>query len=220
MRYFFGMIYAVLLSFSAQTQVQPSILFLPSVNLNKKLEKDWSLNFKIESRQQVYSGKTAYEYLFTDFAVAGGKKIAANTRIVGGYLFRLEPEDVAHRAMQQLIIVSKYGRFRCAHRIASDQTFRQQNTPEFRLRYRLSSELPLNGATLDPQELYLKLSNEYLGSVQESQSDLEIRGLGFMGYTLTDKSKLEIGLDYRLDQFFNTPLRNRYFVGINYYLSF
>lgn len=214
------MISIVLLSFSAKTQGQSSVLFLPSVNLNKKLEKDWSLNFKLESRQQIYSGSSAYEYLFTDVALAGSKKIGANTRIVGGYLFRMESGNVAHRAMQQFILVSKYGRFRCAHRIAMDQTFRQKDAPEFRLRYRLSSELPLNGTTLDPKELYLKLSNEYLGGIQAEQSDFEVRGLGFLGYTLTDKSKLEVGLDYRIDQFLEAPSRNRYFIRMNYYLSF
>ncbi len=209
----------ILLPLLAQAQASHQLGLLPSINLNKKLPKDWSLNFKAESRQSLYRGGFDYEYLLTDVALVAAKKIGINTSAAAGYLMRIDAEGVRHRAIQQISFVKRYAGFRLSHRVSADQTFENGDAPEYRLRYRLSSEVPLQGLSLDPKEFFLKLSNEYLGSMQHDDLDLEIRAAAFIGYAISPKQKLELGLDYRLDSFIHGQARNRYWIGLNFYQS-
>jgi hypothetical protein len=209
----------ILLPLLAQAQASHQLGLLPSINLNKKLPKDWSLNFKAESRQSMYRGGFDYEYLLTDVALVAAKKIGINTSAAAGYLMRIDAEGVRHRAIQQISFVKRYAGFRLSHRVSADQTFENGDAPEYRLRYRLSSEVPLQGLSLDPKEFFLKLSNEYLGSMQHDDLDLEIRAAAFIGYAISPKQKLELGLDYRLDSFIHGQARNRYWIGLNFYQS-
>ncbi len=215
------MIFALvsLLPLFPMAQASHQMGLLPSVNLNKKLPKDWSMNFKAESRQSLYSESFDYEYLLTDVALLAAKKIGVNTSAAGGYLIRMDAEGVRHRAIQQISFVKRYAGFRLSHRVSADQTFGKDDAPEYRLRYRLSPEIPLQGLSLDPKEFFLKLSNEYLGSMQHDDLDLEIRLAAFIGYALSPKQKLELGLDYRLDSFIHGQARNRYWIGLNFYQS-
>jgi len=88
-----------------------------------------------------------------------------------------------------------------------------------RLMYRFFAEIPLSGHTLDPNEFYLKTGTEYLNSFEEEEYDLEIRITGFTGYTISQKSKLELGLDYRTDSFIDNNIRNRFWLAISFYQS-
>jgi len=218
-RYKFFLLILCVLPVVAFAQSDKSLLFLPSVNINKKLKNDWSVNFKTESRQLLAEEEFYYEYLLTDISMAVAKKVGINTSIIGGYLIRLEEGQVIHRSIQQLNILQRNISFKLAHRIASDQTFEEGDDPEIRVRYRLSSEFPLNGESLDPKEFFLKLGNEYLNAFQGNTYDLEIRGMGFLGYVVTPRNKVELGLDYRIDSFLDGETRNRFFIGVNYYLS-
>ncbi len=201
----------------SKTQTSFQLGALPSLNFNAKLPKDWSLNFKAESRQALYNENFDYDYLRTDISLGGGKKIGINTTLSMAYLMRIDNNTISHRAIQQLSFVRRYTGFRLSHRIAADQTFSKQESTEIRLRYRLSSEIPLQGQSLDPKEFFLKLSNEYLNAFERDEYDLEIRLAAFIGYALSAANKLEIGLDNRLDSFINNGVRNRMWIGINFY---
>lgn len=218
-RYLLFFLLVSLLHLLTMAQTNYLLGFLPSVNLNKKLPEDWSLNFKAESRQSLYRGNFDYEYLLTDLALVAAKKIGINTSAAGGYLLRVGQNRVQHRAIQQVSFVKGYAGFRLSHRVSADQTFGKDDAPEYRLRYRLSSEVPLQGLSLDPMEFFIKLSNEYLGSIQYDVFDLEIRAAAFIGYAFSPKQKLEFGLDYRLDSFIHGQARNRYWIGLNFYQS-
>jgi hypothetical protein len=202
---------------NAQSNFQLGIL--PSVNINAKLPKDWALNFKVESRQGLFNDQFNYDYLLTDISIGGGKKIGINTTLAGAYLIRIDNNSVRHRAIQQLSFVRRYPGLRLSHRISADQTFKDEESTEIRLRYRLSSEIPLQGHSLDPKEFFLKFNNEYLNAFEGNDYDLEIRVAAFVGYALTASGKLEIGPDYRLDSFINHAARNRVWISINFYQS-
>jgi hypothetical protein len=201
----------------SKTQTSFQLGALPSLNFNAKLPKDWSLNFKAESRQALYNENFDYDYLRTDISLGGGKKIGINTTLSMAYLMRIDNNSISHRAIQQLSFVRRYTGFRLSHRIAADQTFSKHESTEIRLRYRLSSEIPLQGQSLDPKEFFLKLSNEYLNAFERDDYDLEIRLAAFIGYALSATSKLEIGFDNRLDSFILNGTRNRLWIGINFY---
>ncbi|WP_462318009.1 DUF2490 domain-containing protein [Marinilabilia sp.] len=209
----------ILFPFEALAQSQNEIGFLPSINFNKKLPRDWAVNFKVESRQSLYKEGLKYDYLLTDFALAGDKKIGINTKIAAGYLLSKFNGGIKNRFFQQLSMVKRYPTFKMAHRFSTDQTFEKDEDPEFRLRYRASAEVPLSGASLDPREFYFKINNEYLNALQARDYDLEIRVAGFIGFVITPSNKLEIGIDNRIDSFVNGNSRNRMWLSLNLYQS-
>ncbi len=202
---------------NAQSSYQYGII--PSINLIKKFPKNWSTNLKLESRQSIYNQEFNYDYLLTDVSLVVTKRIATNITLGGGYLLRAEDEGFENRAIQQISFGKKYTGFRMAHRLMTDQTFEKNSKPELRLRYRISSEIPLEGQTIDVKEFYLKINNEYLNSWQEDDYDMEIRWVALFGYSVSAINDLEIGIDYRLDSFINENLRNRIWLSINFFHS-
>lgn len=182
--------------------------WLPEINLNAGLGNDWSLNLKVESRLLQRSGtfdgeSGEWQYGLTDVALAGSRKLTGGRNLTGGYLWRQSPEADRHRLFQQFSVVQPFIALRLGHRLAADQTFGGGEPAVWRLRYRLSLELPLNGQEINRREFYLKASNEYLNSWEEGTYDLEVRLGGVLGYVITDANKLETGPDYRLDGFLN-----------------
>lgn len=198
---------------------------LPSLNFNIKLKNDWSLNSKIESRLLFQRGEINgdvdknFNYVLTDFSLIGAKKIGLNSRIAGGYLIRFEEGVLKHRFIQQYVIVQKLSGFRLAHRFLFDQTFSASEEPEFRLRYRITSELPLNGESVDPGEYYLKINNEYINSLQAMEYDLEIRLIPLIGYDISERFKIETGLDYRVNSFLTNNTRHSYWMTLNFFIE-
>lgn len=182
---------------------------LPSLNVNKKLRNNWSLNSKIESRLLFYRGEINgitekdFGYLLTDISLIAAKKVGLRTRIAAGYLIRLNKDGIYHRMIQQFVVLQKFSGFRLAHRLLCDQTFSAREAPEFRFRYRITSEIPLNGLAVDPGEYYLKINNEYINKVQEKAYDLEIRLVPIIGHEISNRLKIEAGPDYRVNSFLN-----------------
>ncbi|MBK8705115.1 MAG: DUF2490 domain-containing protein [Saprospiraceae bacterium] len=198
---------------------------LPAINVNKSLGRGWAVNFKYELRQFALQGnyssspESAFEYDLSDFIFIASKKVGLNNSLAGGYLFRLRGTTVIHRTIQQFTIVSNYNAFRLAHRISTDQTFEPREPTTFRLRYRLTAELPLNGESVDPGEWYAKISNEYLNSLQDKSYDLEIRLIPLLGYQFTDNNKLEFGPDYRISSFLESSPRSVYWLSVNWFVK-
>lgn len=198
---------------------------LPSLNLNKKLKNDWSLNARVESRLRFQRGQIngaidkEFNYVLTDFSLIAAKKIGLNSRVAGGYLIRFEDGDLHHRFIQQFVIVQKFSAFRLSHRLVTDQTFSSVEAPEFRLRYRISSEIPLNGESVDPGEFYVRFNNEYLNSLQAATYDLEVRVVSLIGYDISDKLKVESGLDYRVNSFLLNRTRHSYWMAVNFFID-
>jgi hypothetical protein len=198
---------------------------LPAINLNKGFENKWNLNFKIESRQFIQKGifnrsaNSGYKYELTDFSTVLSKNIGVQSFLGGGYTLRIRDQKAQHRSIQQFTVISKLNTLRLSHRFSSDQTFFQDDKPEFRVRYRIGSEIPLDGQSADVDEFYLKLNNEFLNSWQDQNYDLENRFVSVLGYKFTDANKLEVGLDYRIDGFVNGFAEHVFWVSVNWYLK-
>jgi hypothetical protein len=222
---FLLLIGCVLLATTVFSQQTYQMGILPSVNLNAKLKNDWALNTKIESRQLLQNGEfkgsvdKKYKYVLTDFSLIASKKVGLNSRIGAGYLIRLEGGAQIHRFIQQFIVVKRMSGYRLAHRFLSDQTFSKIETPQFRFRYRITSEIPLNGESVDPKEFYVKLNNEYLNSFQTADYDLEIRLVPLLGYDLADNNKIEMGVDYRVNSFLKRRAEHSFWVSLNWFIE-
>jgi len=211
---------AFLISKMLYSQANLEMGLLPTINLNKKLSKERTLNFKTESKQQLYDNTFKYEYQRLDLIFAVTKKINPRISIGLGYVLRIEDHFLKNKTFQQLTLISRKPTFTLAHRLMSDQAFHSSQLPEFRFRYRLSTEIPIAGHTLDSKEFYILFHNEYLNSWQGGLYDLEIRAQGILGYVFSIKNKLELGLDYRIDSFLKSKAQNKLFLGINFYQSF
>lgn len=208
---------------TAQSSYQIGVL--PSLNIHNKLQNEWAINFKMESRQLLQSKsfdgevEKGFEYILSDFSLMATKTVGLNTRISSGYLVRFREGQVVHRLIQQFAVVRRMAGFRLSHRLVSDQTFAATESANYRLRYRLASELPLNGQSADSKEFYLKISNEYLNSLQAQEYDLEIRFVPMIGYGITDNHKVEVGLDYRLNSFLTNKGRHSLWMSLNWFFE-
>ena len=218
-------LFCVLLNMVSINKVKAQSSFqiglLPSVVLTDKLEKDWAVIYEIDSRQLLEKGdfggltETEYQFVLTDFSVLAAKKISSNSRLAGGYLLRIEDDKIFHRSIQQYTYTHHLDSLALSHRFSSDQTFSSAEKPSFRVRYRIATEIPLKGETVDADELYFKMSNEFLNSWQDSEYDLEIRLVPLLGFNFKNEKKLEMGLDYRLDSFLQNKTRHSFWVNVN-----
>jgi hypothetical protein len=198
---------------------------LTQVNINYSLRGNFKLNTKLEARQ-IFSEKEtskdrrdAYRYERTDLHFVLTKKISADNSLGGGYLIRLQDGQFIHRFIQQFNSVSKLEFMTLAHRVVLDETFQKNEPTGIRLRYRLGLERALNGRTIDPKEFYLKFNNEYLGIWSSANADFEIRASGAIGYNARDNNKIELGLEYRVNEFYTAEKAQQFWITVAWYLS-
>jgi len=214
----------VLASETVYAQMQTRVGILPIVNYNYKINKNWDINFRLESRHFVFENNISensnfkYEYSLSDISALVGRKTGLNSKFVLGFLTRIEPDAVSYRTIQQFIFQTKIESFRVAHRIATDQTFSSNEATEFRLRYRVSAEIPLSGQKLDVKEFYFKFNTEVLNSIQDNVYDLEFRIVPNIGYVINEQHKIELGLDNRFESFINNQTRLISWITINWFL--
>ncbi|WP_138485272.1 DUF2490 domain-containing protein [Dyadobacter bucti] len=215
----------VIIPVTALSQASYRAGTLSQINVNVKIAETWKLNTKLEARQ-IFSSKKPetpaihqFEYERTDLHFILTKKVSADNTVGGGYLVRLENGSLTHRLIQQFNNVKTLEVLSVAHRIVADQTFSANDLPEFRLRYRLGLELPLNGQQVDPKEFYGKINNEYLGIFSNSDPDLEIRGLLALGYNASDNNKVELGLEYRVNEFSGLVKAQQFWLTIAWFVS-
>jgi len=214
------MLFFIVLPNFTWAQTENTFGFMPTLNFNSSLAKDWFINVKIESRQELFREDFDYSYRLTKLAFRTGKKVGIRTKLAAGYQAGISSEETYHRFIQQLSHVNKYQTLILAHRVQLDQTLFKNDNTEYRIRYRLTAEFPLSGQIIDPNEFFVKISNEYLNSTQNKEYQLEIRAVGYIGYVFSPKSMLEFGLDNRMNSFMNERVRNRLWLGLNFYQSF
>lgn len=205
------------------TQKKVELGVLPSFNHKASINKYYDLNMSFEARYFIYQktegekADVSIDYSLNDFTSLLARQITLNSTLVGGFLIRLRSNTANFRFIQQYIIESKWNQILVSHRIATDQTFSPNEATELRARYRLSTELPLNGIEADPKEFYIKLRGEILHILEGSQYDLELRFSPYLGYTFPNKNKLELGFDNRIDSFIPADLEFTSWTQINWY---
>ncbi|MBD3629425.1 DUF2490 domain-containing protein [Cyclobacterium sp.] len=181
-----------------------------------KIESQHGMVDKVENSDAKYG----YYHNQTDFQGFLGTSINPFVAITGGYQYRLESgSENSHRSIQQVSILQRKGNFKIGHRIRTDQTFAPNDPVEFRLRYRISYEIPIEGQSLDPGEFYLVFSDEPIYSIQSGESGLENRVVAALGHFSKGKQKFQAGIDYRTDRFFDDAFRQRTWFKFGWYLK-
>lgn len=217
-------IYAIwvclLLQWNIAAQDNYQLGLLPVLNVNTAVAQNYKLNFKTESRQVLYrESELQFDYERVDISLILSRKTGLNNSIAVGYLLSIREGLLVSRSIQQFTITRKYASLRLAHRFSMDQIFEKDEDTAFRIRYRLSNQLPLNGRSVNAKEFYLKVNNEYLNSFQGGDYDLEIRLGLLLGYEFSDNSKIEFGLDQRFDSFIEAKLRKRSWINFAWYVA-
>ncbi|MEB2781015.1 DUF2490 domain-containing protein [Algoriphagus sp. C2-6-M1] len=198
----------------------------PEATLTKKLKNDQKIIFKIEHQNVVYNNAIEQRenlqltHYRTDLMSFYDVKLNPTKSIAFGVFHRIQEGANAKRIIQQFALVNRLREMKLAHRIRTDQTFTTGESVEIRLRYRMATEIPLAGSTLDPGEHYLVLSNEPILSLQEGEFEIENRLVFSLGKLLTSSQKLEWSIDYRTDKFIQEGFRTRLWAKIGYFYSF
>ena len=199
---------------------------MPKVNVSKDLGSGWKLNAQVESRHVLAEGaegsalELGHDHALVDMMLAL-KKAIARVSLVGGYVARADDGITRHLFLQQFTFnyTDPGDRFKIAQRARLDEIIREEEPMTFRLRYRLSAEIPLDGF-VDSYHFYVALRNEYVYAVQKETDDLEIRFVPSMGYRFSSGSKLELGLDSRFDSLLTSGLGVTHWGTLAWYINF
>lgn len=200
--------------------------FFPEAQLSVKASDKWKLVGKIESQHgtvfhdREQDADWSYYHDRTDFQAFADYKLGPLAAVAVGYQYRWNgnaPNN--HRAIQQISFIQVKRRMRMGHRVRTDQTFEPLEKPEFRLRYRLVLEIPLQGIKIDPGEYYLIASNEPIFGTQGGDFNIENRVVCSLGHYFSKKHKLEGGLDYRADSFLDGGLRQRFWFKVGWFVN-
>lgn len=189
---------------------------LPQITLMHTVNTNWLLVFSAETRQIVYQGlfkdglQYEYENERTDITGIINYRFTPNFSGGMGYMHRFEGGRQIFRTLQQIAFNGNWSGLIYAHRLRTDQTFSENEAPEFRLRYRFGLEIPLNGARLDDKEFYIRTNNEHIASIQSTEFAYEIRLLGMLGYRFSKNLRIESGIDYRVNEL-NKPYQDHQF---------
>ena len=186
---------------------------VPIVNVKINLPKSWGVNIKSE----IFRSNSKNN---TDLSLFLENRIRPNMKIGMGYLASFDDISTKNRTIQQVSFIESnpMKSFRYNHRIRADQTFANNQPVKLRFRYRYSAEIDLNFINVPAKSFYLKVGNEYLGSIQDDENDLEVRVQSLFGYKFA-RNKVEIGFDYRLDKFLNDDARHRLWTIAGIYAS-
>ena len=220
----------VLISLNGSLAAQESKVFFtgifPEISFTKKLDQQNKLNFKIENQEILYDSRDLetdnpqFTHYRTDLMLIFDHTIRPGISIGLGVFHRFQENEDGNRIIQQLSMLQRLRNLRINHRVRTDQTFTKNDDLEVRLRYRLSVEIPLEGAEVDPSEYYLVLSEEPIFSLKGGEFEIENRTAIALGKLFNSKEKLEWALDYRTDGFIQEGFRTRLWAKISYYYNF
>ena len=198
----------------------------PEVSLTKKLSDQNKLNFKIENQEVIFdnreegSANPQFRHYRTDLMMFYDRSVRPGVSVALGVFHRFQENEDANRIIQQLAILQRLRYLRINHRFRTDQTFTKNDDFEFRFRYRISLEIPLQGAELDPGEFYLLASEEPIFSTKGGLFEIENRIAVALGKLYTSREKLEWAIDYRTDGYIQEGFRTRLWAKISYFYNF
>lgn len=197
--------------------------FFPEMGLNIPLTEKFKYIAKIESQHGLFTddatneNELSYFHNQTDLQSFVEYKVTSRIKTAVGYQHRLEDGKNSHRSIQQLTWLNQFRVFRLGSRLRADQKFSPSISPEYRLRYRASTDIPLQGEKLDNGEKYFLLSNEVIFVLQGGESSIENRVVAGIGHFFNRTKKLELSIDYRTDQYFPNVNRHRIWCKISFY---
>lgn len=203
------------------SQADLPLVFDSGVDVNYKTGEAFTVNAGLRYRDVVVAdlGKApiAPNSRFLQFSSNVNYQLGFSDRIGGGLMYRFNSigkDGISNefRITQEYIHIFKYEALRLAHRLKLDQRTFEALSPEFRFRYRISLDMPLNGLKLDPGEFYALISAETLlnsGTAFEPEWDQRINLS--IGNQILENIKLQIDAQYRGEDF-TSATKNQIFL--------
>ncbi|MEM9078400.1 MAG: DUF2490 domain-containing protein [Bacteroidota bacterium] len=154
---------------------------------------------------------------FSKFSLKDNQSIALGVQ----YRFRDIFEDASNelRFTQQFNFTYRPLTIRYGHRFRSEQRI-TQNLTVHRFRHRFAMDFPLLGQKLNIGEPYFAGNIEQLLSVTRSRSpQYDLRINGQVGWQLEKGLKLQMGLEYRFEEFTATQIEHILFLLTSVQLS-
>ncbi|WP_299623422.1 DUF2490 domain-containing protein [uncultured Tenacibaculum sp.] len=188
---------------------------LPKVVTSFKVSPNIKWANGIESRTFIYDEEFKFSHSLVDVSSIFSLKTRMNNKLNFGFIFRFKEGKVEYRSLQHYNIIQRLEHLQLGHRFAFEQFY--DDIINLRGRYRVTLQKALNGDKIDVYEWYMKFSNEYLW--QFNDETLEIRLSPNLGYRLSKKNKIEIGVEYRASDFTRTIDKNQLWTRCTMYIS-
>ena len=181
--------------------------------LNHKVSDSYKINFSARSRYYLHQdGSFGFENRQLDIVHFSTLNLDYNHSLSLGIQYRVrESIDGGSnelRVTQQFNYTKNNQALRFGHRFRFEQRLLSKLTI-LRSRYRFALDFPLSGEKLDVGESYLIMSMEALLSQSSAiKPELDHRTTANIGWVISKKSKIQLGLDYRFEAFnINTEYR-------------
>jgi len=181
----------------------------PSIALNYDVAVNYSHNFKIAQRSYLYDQNLEFRGRQLDVSHFSNLKIRDDQSIAFGVQFRFRnlfesDKENELRLTQQYNLKIRKNTVRFGNRFRSEQRITSSLTTH-RFRYRFAIDLPLNGEKLDIGEAYFVVSTESLMSIAKGKSpEYDQRLTSNIGWLISQIAKLQIGFEYRAENYNNT----------------
>ncbi|GMN09809.1 hypothetical protein MTsPCn9_18520 [Croceitalea sp. MTPC9] len=195
-----------LISLSSVAQENFTAYWQPSIAVNYDVTSRYSNNFSIQNRNYIYDNETTeFSIRQIDVSHYSNLRIRDNQSVAFGILYRFrENFDGGNnelRLTQQYNLQYKPYVVRYGHRLRSEQRVTSSKTTH-RFRYRFSLDFPLQGEKLDIGEPYFVGNFEnLLSATKEQEPQYDVRLTLNFGWKLSEKTKLQVGSEYRLEDY-------------------
>ncbi len=182
-------------------QKRPSVRWEPRLSFSHKINSRWSYNAAIRFRQRFNNyGESESNFKMDrwDIIGFGTYSFFGSRKLSLGYMYRRsnpleEEKGYEHRFTQQFAFITDLNGFRLVNKFLIEERIR--NTDYLtRLRYSISTDFPLQGESLDPDEYYLVTGNELVYAFNSKGHELENRFLLGVGKLLRNGQKFQLSL--------------------------
>ncbi len=187
-----------------------------NISINHKASSSYKMNFSIKGRNFIYEDAGIFiKQLQMEIGHFSTFGLSPKSSFSLGVMYRnrswFEDSKNELRSTFQFNTKSLLKNLRFGHRFRAEQRFYEYKTVH-RLRYRLALDLPLNGEKLNVGEPYFIGSTEILWSLAKPDSPgIDNRLTSQIGWLISDKTKLQFGLEYRFGKL-NTNTNRSLFI--------
>lgn len=193
------------------------------ISINHKVNSSYKFNFSARSRYYLYQDDNfSFSNRQLDFVHFSTFNVDYNHSLSLGVQYRLrEVIDGANdelRLTQQFNYTKHRNALRFGYRVRFEQRI-LENFTIFRTRYRFALDFPLNGEKLNIGEYYLITSTELLLSLSNvMKPEIDHRTTAQIGWLLSKKTKIQLGLEYRFEAF-NINTAQKLYILTSYILK-
>ena len=204
---FLFLILILIWALEAKAQDNYTGYWQPQISLNYEVAPRYSHNFSLANRSYFYrDAQTDFSTRQLDLAHFSDYKTSFNTSIGAGIQYRFrevfeKEEQNELRLIQQFNSTQKQRIIRVGNRFRAEQRITKAQTIH-RFRYRFAIDLPLQGLELNVGEPYFIATTESLLSVGKGTApEYDQRFTSQIGWLLGNNTKLQIGLEYRFEDY-------------------